>query len=76
MQKVSLTTKKKQIVPEAKKIFESWFDTFSDSEFMTPETCVEFIKSSTSDPTVTTADPRVIRLFEEFDVDRDNKLSR
>lgn len=43
-----LLNKKKELVPEVKEIFESWFEKFSDSEgFMTPETCVEFIRNST-----------------------------
>jgi hypothetical protein len=51
-------------VPEARKIFESWFDTFSTPEgFMTNETCVNFIKNSTNDQSVTANDPRVVRLF-------------
>ena len=45
-----LLTKKKELVPEAKAIFESWFNKFSDEEgFMTPDTCVEFIRNSTQD---------------------------
>ncbi len=46
--RVSLLNKKKELVPEAKAIFESWFEKFSNEEgFMTPETCVAFIKGST-----------------------------
>ena len=51
--RVALINRKKELVPEAKKIFEQWFETFSENGYMTPETCVNFIKNSTSDPTVT-----------------------
>jgi hypothetical protein len=48
--RISLTNKQKQLIPEAKKIFDAWFERFSDAEgWMTPETCAEFIRSSTSD---------------------------
>ena len=62
-------------MPDAKKIFETWFETFSVDGFMTPETCVDFIKNSTSDGTVTINDSRVIKLFKEYDVDGDGKLN-
>ena len=40
--------KKKELVPEARAIFESWFEKFSNEEgYMTPETCIEFIRSTT-----------------------------
>ena len=48
--RVPLINAKKELMPEAKKIFESWFNAFSNDEgFMTPDTCVDFIRSSTSD---------------------------
>lgn len=75
--KVSLVNRKKELVPEAKRIFESWFETFSNDEgFMTEDTCVDFIKNSTNDPNVNTQDQRVTRLFTEYDKDKDGKLSR
>ena len=55
--RIPLITKKKELVPEARAIFESWFDKFSNDEgIMTPETCAEFIRHSTSDNTVTIVD--------------------
>jgi Ca2+-binding EF-hand superfamily protein len=42
---------------------------------MTPETCVEFIRNSTSDPSVLITDPRVVRLFNEYDKDIDGKIT-
>ena len=62
-------------MPEAKKIFESWFERFSIDGFMTPDTCVDFIRDSTSDLTVNIADARVQRLFDDYDKDTDGKLS-
>ena len=47
-QRVPLLTKKKELISEVKVIFESWFERFSNEEgYMTPETCVDFIRSST-----------------------------
>ena len=43
---------------------------------MTPETCVEFIRHSTKDQTVAVTDPRVVRLFNEYDKDIDGKLTK
>jgi Ca2+-binding EF-hand superfamily protein len=74
--RVPLVNGKKELMPEAKKIFESWFETFSRDGFMTPETCVDFIRNSTSDQTVTIQDNRVTRLFTEYDRDNDNRISR
>lgn len=71
-----LLNKKKELVPEARAIFESWFDKFSEDGVMTPETCVEFIKNSTKDETVAITDPRVVRLFNEYDKDIDGKLTK
>lgn len=57
MTRIPLITKRKELVPEARAIFESWFDKFSNAEgIMTPETCAEFIRNSTSDNTVTYTD--------------------
>ena len=51
--RVPLLTKKKELVPEARAIFELWFNKFSNEDgIMTPETCCEFIASSTNDITV------------------------
>jgi hypothetical protein len=61
--RVPLINKHKELVPEVKKIFESWFDTYSVDGYMTKDTCVEFIKQSTKDGTVTTQDQRVSKLF-------------
>ena len=48
--RVPLVNSKKELMPEAKKIFESWFELFSDdSGYMTPDTCVDFVRNSTSD---------------------------
>jgi Ca2+-binding EF-hand superfamily protein len=74
--KVSLVNRRKELVPEAKRIFEAWFETFSDEGFMTQDTCVDFIKNSTNDPNVNTQDQRVTRLFTEYDKDKDGKLSK
>lgn len=71
-----MLTKKKDLIPEAKVIFESWFYKFSNEEgFMTPETCVAFIKNSTQDHTVTHTDSRIVRLFNEYDKDIDGKIT-
>lgn len=48
---------------------------FSEEGYMTPETCVNFIKDSTNDPNVTSSDQRVTRLFDDYDKDKDGKLS-
>ena len=47
--KVPLLNKKKELMPEARIIFESWFDKFSENNYMTPASCVEFIRNSTND---------------------------
>lgn len=75
--RVSLTNKKKELVPEAKAIFESWFEKFSNTEgFMTQDTCVEFIRNSTQDNNVTVTDSRIVRLFNDYDRDLDGKITR
>lgn len=73
--KAPLFNRNKELLPEPKRIFESWFDTFSENGFMTPETCVNFIKNSTNDPNVTAEDSRVTRLFDEYDKDKDGCLN-
>jgi hypothetical protein len=74
---VSLLTKKKELVPEVRAVFESWFEKFcTEDGFMTPESCVEFIKSSTQDQSVSPTDSRIVRLFNEYDRDIDGKLTR
>ena len=40
------------------------------------EKCVDFIINSTNDATVNVMDSRVTRLFDEYDKDKDGKLSR
>ena len=50
MPRVLLVNKKKELVPEARAIFESWFDKYaSEDGTMTPENCVDFIRGSTLD---------------------------
>jgi len=66
----------KELVKEAREIFASWFNKFSNDGFMTPETCTDFIRNSTSDPTVLITDPRVVRLFNEYDRDIDGKITQ
>ncbi|CDW78148.1 ubiquitin carboxyl-terminal hydrolase family protein [Stylonychia lemnae] len=74
--KTTLINKKKELVPLAREIFASWFKKFSTADgFMTPDTCVEFIRNSTNDPSVLMTDPRVVRLFNEYDKDIDGKLT-
>ena len=75
--RISLINKKKELVPEARAIFESWFDKFSDQTgFMTPDTCVEFIRSTTSDGSVPPTDSRIVRLFNDYDKDIDGKITK
>lgn len=56
--RVPLLNKKKDLVPEARAIFDSWFDKYSiilpetGIRIMTPKTCCDFIRDSTKDDTV------------------------
>lgn len=43
---------------------------------MTPETCVEFIKSSIKDVSVTIYDSRITSLFDTYDSNHDGKLTK
>jgi hypothetical protein len=52
------------LIPEAKRIFEMWFETFSEDGLMSPERCAEFIRNSTNDPNVHARDSRVGLLYE------------
>ena len=75
--RVPLLNKRKEIVPEAKAIFETWFERFSNEEgVMTPETCVNFIRDSTNDVTVSMTDNRIVALFNNYDQDIDGKLTK
>ena len=47
--RVPLLNSKKELVPEAKKIFSSWFDMFQENNFMTTEGCAAFVRYSTGD---------------------------
>lgn len=63
-------------MPEARIIFVSWFDRFSHDGYMTPDSCVDFIRNSTNDQTVTTSDSRIVRLFNEYDDNLEGRLSK
>jgi hypothetical protein len=66
--RVSLMNKKKtDLVPEAKAIFKSWFESFSTDGYMGKEQCALFIKSTTNTPmSVPTNDDRIIKIFKQY----------
>ena len=43
---------------------------------MTSETCVDFIRNSTNDQSVTANDQRVVKLFQDYDRDKDGQLTK
>jgi hypothetical protein len=73
--KAPLTNPDKSLTPEAEGIFGEWFDSFSHDGLMTPEDCVDFIRSCTDDKCKTT-DGRVRNLFQNHDHDNDGKVDK
>lgn len=70
-----LTTPEGGLTIQAENIFHCWFDTFSKEGFMTPENCVDFIKSCTADNCKVT-DSRIQNLFNNYDRDRDGRVTQ
>lgn len=70
IEKLPLTQMGGQLTPEAREIFEEWFNTFSKDGMMRKEDCVAFIRSCTDDNCLIT-DPRVTNLFRDYDNDND-----
>ena len=68
-----MLTKTKELVPETKAIFSAWFEKFSEDGWMTPDSCTNFIRASTTDQTVLKTDSRVVRLFTNYDEDCDGQ---
>ena len=73
--KAPLLNKDKSLTKEATDIFGEWFDEFSHEGLMTPDDCVEFIRSCTDDKCKTT-DNRVRNLFNNHDYDNDGKVDK
>jgi hypothetical protein len=73
--KAPLMNPDKSITKEAIAIFGEWFDSFSHDGLMTPEDCVEFIRSCTDDK-CKTSDNRVRNLFTNHDYDNDGKVDK
>jgi hypothetical protein len=73
--KAPLLNKDKSLTPEAIAIFGEWFDDFSHDGFMTPEDCVEFIRSCTDDKCKTT-DGRVRNLFNNHDKNGEGRVNK
>jgi len=73
--KAPLLNPDKSLTKEAVSIFGEWFDAFSHDGLMTPEDCVEFIRSCTDDK-CKTSDGRVKNLFQGHDHDGDGKVQR
>lgn len=73
--KAPLMNPDKSLTKEAIAIFGEWFDSFSHEGLMTPEDCVEFIRSCTDDK-CKTSDGRVRNLFQGHDHDGDGKVTR
>jgi len=73
--KAPLINPDKSLTPEAIGIFGEWFDAFSHEDLMTPEDCVEFIRSCTDDK-CKTSDSRVKNLFQNHDHDNDGKVDK
>lgn len=71
--KAPLVNPDKSLTKEAIAIFTEWFDQFSHDGLMTPEDCVEFIRSCTDDK-CKTSDGRVKNLFQNHDHDNDGKV--
>jgi hypothetical protein len=72
-----LLTKKKELAPEARAVFTSWFNTFSEDGFMLPQHCVEFIKFTTGSANmkIEMNDERVALFYQNYDPDADGKIT-
>ena len=73
--KAPLLNRDKSLTKEAEDIFGEWFDDFSHEGLMTPEDCVDFIRSCTDDK-CKTSDTRVKNLFNNHDHDNDGKVDK
>ena len=73
--KAPITTSTGQITPEARRVFDDWFDKFQHGGFMTPQNCADFIRSCTDD-NCKADDPRILNLFHQYDYDKDGKIDR
>ena len=75
IEKAPLTQLGGQLTPEARAIFEDWFDTFSKDGLMRKEDTVAFIRSCTDD-NCSLNDPRVTGLFRDYDNDNDGCVTK
>lgn len=73
--KAPLTQAGGQLTPEARAIFEDWFDTFSKEGLMRKEDTVAFIRSCTED-NCSINDTRVTNLFRDYDNDNDGCVTK
>ena len=75
IEKAPLCNHDGSLTPEARAIFELWFDSFSKDGLMDPDDCVEFICSCTEDR-CSKNDSRVTKLFDNYDSDGDGKVTK
>ena len=76
--RVKLLNKKKELIPEAQAIFQSWFRRFSDQEgYMTPKECSDFIKATTNtiEPVINPTDSRISNFFKDYSLAVYGKLT-
>lgn len=73
--KAPLTQVGGQLTPEARAIFEDWFETFSKDGLMRKEDTVAFIRSCTED-NCSINDNRVTNLFRDYDNDNDGCVTK
>ena len=72
--KQPLTVKGGELTPEARQVFEDWFNGFSKEGLMRKEDTQAFIKSCTSDD-CSINDPRIQKLF-AYDADNDGAVTK
>ena len=73
--KLNLVYSDKQLTPEAERLFEEVFYQFVNEDgYMTRQTCINFLQRCTSQLT-SVDDPRITRLFENYDKDKDERVS-
>ena len=67
--RVKLVNKKKELIPEAKAIFQSWFRRFCNQDgFMTHKECSEFIRATTNtfEQVILPTDSRIVNFFRDY----------
>jgi hypothetical protein len=75
--RIKLLNKKNELIPEAKAIFQSWFNIFcNENRVITPPECLRFIIATTNtlESMIDISDGRIKGLFKDFAIKNPNEI--